>query len=326
MSRLIQSETLAVTTVRRFLQRTGAAMGAALIAVTAGCGRSPAPAEPSTLGPSPRPSIVCPQPVVSQTLNGQPIAVSFAPPQAAGGVQPLSSACTPQSGTRFPIGFTNVACTVTDALLSSFTCGFTVRVLGPPRLSATSFLAFGDSITLGFVTDTYPGRLLAKLRQRFQTQNVGVFNEGLDGERASPGGQARLPLELNTFRPQVLLLIEGTNDLNGGAAGAGRAVEALTEMVRLAKGRGVIVFLGTIPPQRPGALRAFTQPQVPGFNDSVRGIAQREGVTLVDVYAAMIGDLSLIGPDDLHPNARGHEVMAQLFYDAITRQFELPPQ
>ena len=40
----------------------------------------------------------------------------------------------------------------------------------------------------------------------------------------------------------------------------------------------------------------------------------------------MIGDLSLIGPDDLHPNERGHEVMAQLFFDAISKQLELPPQ
>ena len=296
------------------------------MAMTVGCAQSPAASQPSVTGPSPRPSIVCPQPVVSQTLNGQPIPVAFAFPQAAGGVLPLSFACSPSSGTRFPIGFTNIACTVTDALKDSVTCGFTVRVLGPPRLSSTNFLAFGDSITLGMLTDTYPAHLQDKLRQRFQTQNVGVFNDGVDGERASPSGQGRLPFSLDARRPQVLLLVEGSNDLNGGAAGAARAVDALTAMVRLAKSRGVIVFLGTIPPQRPGAARAFTQPQVPGFNDSVRGIAQREGATLVDLYAGMIGDLSLIGPDDLHPNERGHEVMAQLFYDAITKQLELPPE
>ena len=267
-----------------------------MMAIADGCAQSPAPAEPSSLGPSPRPSIVCPQPVVTQTFNGQPIPVTFAPPQAAGGVLPLTFACSPPSGTRFPIGFTNVACTVTDALMDSFTCGFTVRVLGPPRLSATSYLAFGDSITFGMITDTYTGRLLFKLRQRYQTQNVGVFNDGLDGERASPGGQARLPFALDAQRPHVLLLIEGTNDLLGGSAGAGRGLDALTAMVRLARSRGVIVFLGTIPPQRPGAARAFTQPLVAGFNDGVRGIAQREGATLVDLYAAMIGDLSLIGP------------------------------
>jgi len=87
-----------------------------------------------------------------------------------------------------------------------------------------------------------------------------------------------------------------------------------------------VVFLATIPPQRPGAARSFTQPQVAGFNDSVRALAQREAVTLVDIYAAMIGDLSLIGPDDLHPNARGHAVMAQTFFTAIQRVLELPPE
>lgn len=291
-----------------------------------GCVQSPTQTEPTNLSASPRPTVSCPAPVVSQSLNGAAVRVAFPQPQASGGLLPLSFSCSPPSGTSFPIGFTTVACAVTDALQERVNCSFTVRVLGPPRLSATTFLAFGDSITLGQVFDTYPGHLLAQLRDRYQTQNPSIANSGVDGERASPSGQARLPGELSATRAQVLLLLEGTNDLNGGAAGQGRAIDALTEMIRLAKGRGVVVFLATIPPQRPGAARSFTQPQVAGFNDSVRALAQRESVTLVDIYAAMIGDLSLIGPDDLHPNERGHAVMAQTFYVAIQRVLELPPE
>src|SRR4029453_7058816 len=107
---------------------------------------------------------------------------------------------------------------------------------------------------------------------------------------------------------QALWRMESTKDINGGVAGQNRAIDALTEMIRLSKARGVVVFLATIPPQRPGAARSFTQPQVAGFNDSVRALAQRESVTLVDIYAAMIGDLSLIGPDDLPPNKPGTPV------------------
>jgi lysophospholipase L1-like esterase len=299
---------------------------AACSVLVSGCVQSPTQAESGNLSAAPHPTVVCPAPVVSQSLNGAPVRIAFSQPQASGGILPLSFACSPPSGSAFPIGFTTVACTVTDALADTVNCSFTIRVLGPPRLSATNFLAFGDSITLGMVFDTYPGHLQAALRQRYQTQNPGVANAGVDGERASPGGQARLPSALDATRAQALLLMEGSNDLNGGAAGQGRAIDALTEMIRLAKGRGVVVFLATIPPQRPGAARSFTQPQVAGFNDSVRALAQREAVTLVDIYAAMIGDLSLIGPDDLHPNDRGHVVMAQTFFTAIQRVLELPPQ
>ena len=66
----------------------------------------------------------------------------------------------------------------------------------------------------------------------------------------------------------------------------------------------------------------LTTGMVDALNDSVRGLADREGATLVDIYAAMIGDLSLIGPDDLHPTAQGHVVMAQTFFTAIKSNFE----
>jgi lysophospholipase L1-like esterase len=303
-----------------------AACAVALSVLVSGCVQSPTQAESTGLSAAPHPTVSCPAPVVSQSLNGGPVRIAFAQPQASGGILPLSFACSPPSGSAFPIGFTTVACTITDALRDTVNCSFTVRVFGPPRLSATNFLAFGDSITLGMVFDTYPGHLQAQLRQRYQTQNPVVVNSGVDGEAASPGGQTRLPSTLDATRPQTLLLMEGTNDLNSGVAGQGRAIDALTAMIRLAKGRGIVVFLATIPPQRPGARRAFTQPQVAGFNDTVRALAQRESVTLVDIYAAMIGDLSLIGPDDLHPNERGHAVMAQTFFSAIQRVLELPAE
>ena len=193
---------------------------AALSALIGGCVQSPTQAEStSVLSAAPHPTVSCPAPVVTQSLNGGPVRITFAQPQASGGVLPLSFTCSPASGAVFPIGMTTVACTVTDALMDSVNCSFGVRVFGPPRLSATTFLAFGDSITFGMTFDTYPGHLQAQLRQRYQTQNPGVINAGVDGERASPGGEGRLPSTLDATRPQALLLMEGTNDLNGGQAG-----------------------------------------------------------------------------------------------------------
>ena len=42
---------------------------------------------------------------------------------------------------------------------------------------------------------------------------------------------------------------------------------------------------------------------------------------LIDVFAAMKDDLSLIGQDNLHPTARGYEVMAAVFEEGLARAF-----
>src|SRR5436309_8913171 len=117
--------------------RAAAAVAWLGLLAVAGCVRAPSPSEPTAPGVSPRPTVACPAPVVSQSLTGQPVRVDFPPPQAAGGLLPLSVGCTPRSGAPFSIGTTTVVCTVTDATQEAFTCNFTVRVLGPPRLSAT---------------------------------------------------------------------------------------------------------------------------------------------------------------------------------------------
>jgi len=95
-------------------------------------------------------------------------------------------------------------------------------------------------------------------------------------------------------------------------------------MMRDAESRNVRVCLATIPPQRAGGARSrdVVAGLIPGFNDEVRALATSHGAVLVDVYAGMKDNLSLIGADDLHPTARGYEVMASIYLDAIAKAFE----
>jgi lysophospholipase L1-like esterase len=298
-----------------------------LAAFTVGCAqKTSSPAAPDDLTASPRPTVDCPAPVLTQSFTGLSVRVVFPDPQATGGVHPLSVSCSPASGTAFPIGTTTVVCNVVDAASQAFPCSFTVRVLGPPRVSATRYLAFGDSITEGSAFDSYPSRLRPKLATRYPTQNLVVVNDGIAGETAAGGGRQRFAGQLDAIRPEAVLLMEGSNDLLGGTAGAAAAIDALTNMVRTARGRGIIVFLATIPPQRLGGPRDAVARLVPGYNNDVIALAQREGATLVDVYTAMGGNASLIGPDDLHPTSAGIEVIAQTFYNVIQQTLELPPE
>jgi lysophospholipase L1-like esterase len=273
----------------------------------------------------------------SESLDGRPVTVSYTTPQATGGQQPVTVTCTPASGTAFPVGSTTVTCDAVDRANRDASCSFFVSVVRP-RLVATRFLAFGDSLTLGVTSaaptmllanrpDSYPFKLGTLLTARYQTQTPESLNDGVGGEAASPTGRLRLPGSLDAHRPDVLLLMEGTNDLLGGQSAAQRALTALEEMVSLARGRGARVLLATIPPQRAGGVRNRDRvaAMIPGFNDSIRQIASRQGVPVVDVYRALENRLDLIGVDDLHPTPQGYDLIAATFFDVIKVTLEENP-
>ena len=152
-----------------------------------------------------------------------------------------------------------------------------------------------------------------------------MWNEGSGGEFTT-GGLVRLRPLLLQFRPEVLLLMEGTNDLLDGSRGADTAIVNLRQMIAIAKSLNVQVALATVAPQRPNGLRnrGAVAALVPSFNDRIRALAASEGVVLVDVYAGMKDNLNLIGIDDLHPTELGYSVMADIFYQAVVRAFEDP--
>lgn len=199
-------------------------------------------------------------------------------------------------------------------------------------LALTRFLAFGDSMTDGqsavssrYSLDpvtSYPTMLRQMLAQRYPTQATQVENAGRSGEWAADG-QFRLGTELSRYEPEVLLLMEGANDLAAlGARGMDPATAAVESMVAEAGRRGVRVYLATLPPQRPGGSRATSIELLPAYNDWMRRIARDRGATLVDVNAAFGSDLSLLSADGLHPTVDGYRVIAQAFADAIARTLQ----
>lgn len=310
------------------------AAGLAIASMTwlSGCGGSPTSPTPP---PPPALSLACPAAVDVQSPDDGPVRVAYSAPVAQGGTPPVTVSCSPPTDTNFPLGVTPVNCTATDARAVTATCSFTVTVRPRPRLTATNFLAFGDSITYGVLSPpiaklsvgpphSYPAKLLDLIADRYQVQTFTLVNSGLPGELASGTGKTRLVSELNARRPQVLLLMEGSNDLlaylEEGVRIGGAALE---QMVRDAQSRGVTVFLATIPPQRLGGARDRVARIVPDFNVEVRAIAARTGAVLVDVYTAILPNIdTLIGVDDLHPTEKGFEVIAQTFFEAIRTNLE----
>jgi lysophospholipase L1-like esterase len=300
-------------------------------AAQAACGSSkPTPSIPTPVPAAP--TLSCPASIAAGSLDGLAVPVTFTAPVAAGGQEPLSVTCTATTGDRFPVGSTIVTCTATDALARQASCNFAVTVTVTPRISKTRFLAFGDSITVGrcdikpATCPPYTDRLRELLAGRYTAQTFAVRNEGVSGETAA-AGLPRLEELLAAWNPEVLLLMEGTNDVAGNTeAERLRGIDGLDSMVRMALSRGTTVFLATIPPARSGGAWTAAAARIPAFNEEVRSLAVRRGVTLVDVYAAMNSDIArYVGADDLHPSREGLVLIGETFYAAIRATLDVTP-
>jgi lysophospholipase L1-like esterase len=204
-----------------------------------------------------------------------------------------------------------------------------------PRLDVSTILCFGDSLTEGYIAvspswlqaaraESYPSRLQSMLSARYRDQQIVVENAGLSGEWAADG-QERFVAVARAARPDVVVLMEGANDINGfGSLGIDLALEALENMLRDGRALGAKVLLASLPPERAGSTEGGAASLVPEFNARVRRLAERQNIFFVDVHAAFGGDLSLIGPDGLHPTAAGYDRIAQAVFDVIRVNFEKP--
>jgi len=238
---------------------------------------------------------------------------------------------------------------------------FNVAVTPTPRISRTSFVAFGDSITFGTVRDpiaatlyrpemgffslgephSYPYKLNTLLTNHYKAQTLTINNEGWPGELAStvwtpdsrPIGEVRIHDVLDARDPQVLLLMEGTNDLffSVGRAsdnGIPDIIDALEGMIDEAQLRSIQVFLATIAPQRVATNpnRSRVAVVIPALNQEIRALAVRRNVVLVDIYAALVNNMNLyIGNDHLHPTEAGYQKIAETFFESIKQRLDITP-
>lgn len=161
----------------------------------------------------------------------------------------------------------------------------------------TKVLAFGDSLTLGTgasADKSYPS-ILAEL------VHTTVINAGISGE-LSEQGLARLPMLLESHKPDILILCYGGNDMLR-KKDLSQTKANLNAMVKMAKEKGVYVLLVGVPTMD---ILTFT---VPGFYYEV---ARENGIEIEDRSLKKIFDNeSTLKADRVHPNAEGYEIMAR---------------
>lgn len=335
------------------LVRTATAVTFALLLASCGGSSPTAPTPPTPQPPTPptttAPTVTCPGPITTGSPTGTAVPITYPTPTATGGVAPVTVSCTPASGSPFAIGTTAIVCTATAANGQTGACTFQAIVTPPlPRLAKTNFLAYGDSLTLGEVTTpvatatdaqgfpafklqivptaAYPRQLQLQLSARYTQQTMLVSNGGRSGETANEGAK-RFPGILSSSRAEVVLLLEGANDLNAlGNAALSSAAAAVESMAKEARFRNTRVFIATLPPAKPGGRNTVPASLIQAYNARLASIASGEGAVLVDLYSAMLPNVNmLVGSDGLHLTEVGYQKVAEIFFDAIRRDLEIRP-
>jgi lysophospholipase L1-like esterase len=128
-----------------------------------------------------------------------------------------------------------------------------------------------------------------------------------------------------TRRPEVVLLLEGINDLSNDLTPS-RTAASLFQLVDAATVVGVPVVVATmyqtyseVDPD--GNYRSNGAGLVPAFNAEIRRLAQgRANVQVLDLELLM-RSRSYVGADGIHLTDSGFEVMAAAFLQRIEQAF-----
>jgi lysophospholipase L1-like esterase len=308
----------------------------------AGCSTpsTPTPVPPPVVIADP-PEVTCPSSVTASAVTSAGATVSYPPAESRKGQGTVSVACTPESGSTFPVGVTQAECVATDSMSRKASCTFSVTVAGPPRLQRTRIMAFGDSLTEGATiisndpydiihppATAYPAVLGKLLSARYTGQTITVTNRGQVGEQA----WRALERFVNTFRadlPDVVVLMEGYNDFRVAQGekqdqvGIENAALGMSELAGEARRRGARVFICTLAPSRPGRLQIPTA-AILTINDRYRQVARGEGAVLVDIYNALVTDINgNVSIDGLHLTPLGYQRVAETVFAAIRADLEV---
>ncbi|ELC7322099.1 capsular biosynthesis protein [Stenotrophomonas maltophilia] len=187
-------------------------------------------------------------------------------------------------------------------------------VPGQPRV-----VFFGDSITEGWGREGSAGFFPGK----------GWLNRGISGQTTAQM-LVRFPQDVLALKPQVVVILAGTNDIAGNTGPSTQAMieDNLHAMVDLARAHGIAVVLASVLPVSdypwlPGTAPA---PKVRALNTALKRYADAQQLVYLDYYTPMANAAGGLDPqladDGVHPTAKGYAVMAPLAQAAVKRALQ----
>jgi lysophospholipase L1-like esterase len=185
----------------------------------------------------------------------------------------------------------------------------------PPQAGKTRVVFLGDSITDGW-----------RLNEYFPEKDY--INRGISGQITSQM-LARMKSDVIDLKPEVVVLLGGTNDLARGTS-----VETVTGNIALiadlcAYNKIKLIIASVLPVSdyhmhvNPAFEMTRRRPpqQIEAINTWARQFAEQRSIGYLDYAAAMKDERGMLkadlADDGLHPNAAGYRVMAPLVQAAI---------
>ena len=179
--------------------------------------------------------------------------------------------------------------------------------------SSRVILFFGDSLTAGYGLDreqAFPALVQARIDSL--GWNFEVFNAGLGGE-TSAGGLRRIDWLLR--RPIDVFVLElGANDgLRGVDPKDTHAnLQQIVERVKAKNPKAALVIAGMQMPPNLGAEYAEA------FAAIFPALAEKNAAALIPFLLEGVGDQPALNlPDGNHPNAAGHQIVAETVWTTL---------
>jgi lysophospholipase L1-like esterase len=150
------------------------------------------------------------------------------------------------------------------------------------------------------------------------------INRGISGQ-TTPQMLLRFRQDVIALRPEVVVILGGTNDISGntGPATDSMIEDNLASMSDLARQNNIKVVFGLLLPaaRYPWAPDVRPAPRITAINQWLKDYAKRNNIAIVDYYTPMAtkdGALrSDYSEDGVHPVRAGYEVMEKLVKNCL---------
>ena len=184
----------------------------------------------------------------------------------------------------------------------------------------------GNSITEGYgvgvpARDAYPAQLSLYLGDNYQVGNFGVSGRTMLKKGDYPIWAESLFQDALAFEPDILIILLGTNDSkpqNWDLYGEEFDDDYLAMIDTFSVGgKNPEVWACLPPPAFAVQFSIRDSVIVDEVIPSIEQVIAERQLKWVDFYTPFIGHNEYF-PDDIHPNATGHNIMAKILYEALT--------
>ena len=195
-------------------------------------------------------------------------------------------------------------------------------------LSWSRYVALGDSLTAGR-DDHEPGgarvgwaRRLAGILTARTAVPCGLINLAADGADVTAVLERQLP-SVARFGPDLVSVTVGMNDIRDPGFSQDRFAAELGRLLDGLVLTGATVLTCTLPDiavilPLPAALVVLARQRMQQASDAIREQAAARGALCLDAWSMpAAADPELFGPDRIHPNAGGHQLLAAACADLL---------